>query len=47
MEANNLLAHAEELRGNAKAMGNQLAGSLNIGCFVSMAPIYSQLDQTV
>ena len=39
VEANNLRAHAEELQGNAKAMGNQLAGSLNIGCFVSMAPI--------
>ena len=24
-EANNLLAHAEELQGNVKAMGNQLA----------------------
>lgn len=38
-EAKCLLAHAEELQGNTKELGNILSGSLNIGCFVSMAPI--------
>ena len=38
-EAKSLLAHAEELQDSAKEQGNYLSGSLNVGCFMSMAPI--------
>lgn len=39
VEARSLLAHAEELRLGALGLGEALAGELQVGCFVTFAPL--------
>lgn len=39
VEARSLLAHAEELRQGALGLGEKLAGELQVGCFVTFAPL--------
>ena len=39
VEARSLLAHAEELRQGALGLGEGLAGELQVGCFVTFAPL--------
>lgn len=39
VEARSLLAHAEELRLGALGLGEGLAGELQVGCFVTFAPL--------
>jgi DNA-binding transcriptional LysR family regulator len=39
VEARSLLAHAEELRQGALGLGQGLSGDLQVGCFVTFAPL--------
>lgn len=39
VEARRLLGHAQELRQEALGLGQSLAGELDIGCFITFAPI--------
>lgn len=39
VEARNLLAHAEEVRRDALGLGEGLSGELQVGCFITFAPL--------
>ncbi|HTO83732.1 MAG TPA: LysR substrate-binding domain-containing protein [Methylomirabilota bacterium] len=39
LEARNLLGHAAELQQSARGMADELAGDLDIGCFITFAPL--------
>lgn len=40
VEARNLLRHARDLQQSAEAAGDLVAGQLDIGCFITLAPVF-------